>query len=244
MHLFEMKRNCHFIYKCSALCSVVLFAATVTFVYSLVEDDVGQKLGVFCAVPVAPLVFQVNYQQTSCFTLTTGNIRTIRTWSVFMVLYFTAANTFFSRWFCISRLQTRFFPDGFVFHDNKHVFFQMVLYFTTTNTFFSRWFCISRLQTRFFSRWFCISRQQTRFFPDGFVFHDNKHVFFQMVLYFTTTNTFFSRWFCISRQQTRFFPEGLYYLLIAKDAFASKLCMVMFTRIVSIILTAQVQRNC
>ena len=78
----------------------------------------------------------------------------------------------------------------------------MVLYFTTTNT----------------------------FFPDGFVFHDNKHIFFQMVLYFTTTNTFF--------------PEGLYYLLIAKDAFASKLCMVMFTRIVSIILTAQVQRNC
>ena len=89
----------------------------------------------------------------------------------------------------------------------------MVLYFTTTNTFFSRWFCISRLQTRFF--------------PDGFVFHGYKHVFFQMVLYFTTTNTFF--------------PKGLYYLLIAKDAFASKLCMLMFTSIVSIILTTQVQ---
>ena len=159
----------------------------------------GQKLGVFCAVPVAPLILQVNYQQTSCFTLTTGNVRTIRTWSVFMVLYFTATNTFF--------------PDGFVFHDYKNVF--------------SRWFCISRLQTRFFSRWFCISRLQTRFFPDGFVFHGYKHVFFQMVLYFTTTNTFF--------------PKGLYYLLIAKDAFASKLCMLMFTSIVSIILTTQVQ---
>jgi len=61
----------------------------------------------------------------------------------------------------------------------------------------------------------------------GFVFHGYKHVFFQMVLYFTTTNTFF--------------PKGLYYLLIAKDAFASKLCMLMFTSIVSIILTTQVQ---